>query len=203
MDETRPFYRPIQRTELGRSHSPDILCKRRVKSLSQAILLLGVRITESQNDLIGMSMETAKCDILSESDRAYTITLKKSKCLSEPPLYSFEVTCSCPDYVNRKQNCKHIFWLGYHRFGVSDPSMWSWCDIIDFFDMYHDYQVVVGRNENCPICLEHMDYEREHLICCEECSNAVHVLCLGRYTIRSRNSNCVLCRHSYNSEENN
>ena len=55
--------------------------------------------------------------------------------------------------------------------------------------------VNIGRNENCPICFENIDYRYDMTICCKnECNNSVHSMCWTRLYCISGKTKCVVCR---------
>lgn len=149
---------------------------RRVKSLRERILLIGV--SQEGGEII--------CDILSHTDKQYKIQIT----LTSP---NVKVQCTCPDFCIRKVTCKHIYWLGYKKLGYKTPEEWNQETV---FNLLNNYLCnVVGRNDTCPICLENIDYSNELTICCEsECHNSVHTMCWERYFMTAYNRKCVVCR---------
>jgi hypothetical protein len=110
----------------------------------------------------------------------------------------------------RNRICKHIFWLGSHKFNEINLDNW---DINTYNKIIAEYwieeenlTVSIGRNENCPICFEKIDYQEDMTICCKnECKNSVHSMCWTRLYFISGKTKCVVCRtdtmpHIYNFE---
>ena len=157
--------------------------RRRLKSISQRFLLIGIQIIDR---------ETINCKILGSSNRIYTLEIVKSE--FAPFVYA---SCDCPDCTIRKVTCKHMYWFGTKQLGVSHPDLWT-AEIIDIFIINNTrfpVQFAIGRNETCPICLEPIDYQQEHTICCTMvCQNSVHSMCWRRYHFSSFSNKCVVCR---------
>jgi hypothetical protein len=155
--------------------------KRRIKSLTERILFLGGSLTEN---------ETINCYILGSSNNMYTINLHEW-------FGQIKYSCNCPDYTIRNLPCKHIYWLGAKKFGNMDPIYWR----SEAYDrLFREFSILnnnnyVGRNLDCPICLEDIDYQHEPTICCiYQCNNSVHAICWTRYSEISGKTNCVMCR---------
>lgn len=154
--------------------------KRRWKSITQRFLLLGVEYQKGQDDIID-------CVILGSNNTMYHI------CISCEPTLAF--CCTCPDAMIRKSICKHLYWFGFKKLGKSNPIEWTKDDIAVFLNKYIGGGAIKGRNDSCPICLEHINYEKEGTTCCEGvCNNSVHTICWNRYTDISNNFACVTCR---------
>ncbi len=155
--------------------------KKRMKGLTQRMLLLGVNRSP-------LETKTIECTVLSATDKVYTITIFSS----QPEI---EVTCSCPDFCMRKELCKHIYWLSFKKLGWAEPGQWTQRGIEAFVKSNLPSMTIVGRNSECPICLEPIDYSNEMTICCNlECNNSVHAICWHRFTNASNDPRCVLCR---------
>jgi len=177
--------------------------KRKISSLNQRILLLTTDLiygkfvcddgdNNSDNDDESSEIITGiKCRILGTSDRIYIVNVKKT-------YDKIECTCNCPDYLMRKVNCKHIYWLGRNKFGSFDPDTWQveyYNDFVVDAWLYDYNDDLIGRNENCPICLEEIDHQVERTICCKNnCGNSVHSVCWTRYYEATHKTKCVLCR---------
>ena len=153
--------------------------KRRLKSLTERILLIDTELIYgvyyNSIDLFD-SISGVNCKILGSKNTTYNICISKEN-------DNINCTCSCPDYVQRKEYCKHIFWLGSRKFENMEPIYWdnkqyekfiTECWILD-----NNYK---GRNDNCPICLDPINYEDDNTICCKyECHNSVHAICWNRF----------------------
>jgi hypothetical protein len=162
--------------------------KRKISSLNNRILLLRTDLLYENECIAGI-----KCKILGSSDRIYTLMVKKI-------FDKIECTCNCPDFLMRNITCKHIYWLGRNKFGSFSPNTWQVNYYEDFIveSWLHDYDDdLIGRNDNCPICLDEIDHECERTICCKNnCGNSVHSVCWSRYYEVTGNTKCVLCREN-------
>jgi len=178
--------------------------KRRFKSITQRILLVESELiydkesSDDTNDVPNNNNENTKtsidnvmyinCKIVGSTNKVYNIKLLDEN-------NKLECSCSCLDFTMRKKYCKHLYWFGLKKFGKIDPSEWT-------VDMYYNlmYETFVNqktyrKNENCPICLEKIDYENETTInCVNTCLNSVHAECWSRNITITLNPNCVVCR---------
>jgi len=175
--------------------------KRRFKSTTQRILLLeseliydkesiGTDETSNENNDetdVGKILYI-NCKILGSTNKVYNIKLFEEN-------NKVECSCSCLDFTMRKKYCKHLYWFGHKKFEKIDPLEWT-------VEMYYNflYETFVNekkyrKNENCPICLENIDYENEMTInCVNTCLNSVHAECWSRNVSITSNLNCVICR---------
>lgn len=106
--------------------------------------------------------------------------------------------CDCMDFIMRGEYCKHIYWICYKKMEYILPNQ---CTIDDYekFVRRYKHKYIVGRNENCPICLEKIIYDMEDTICCiQNCQNSVHRFCWILYSTSQYflyRPNCVFCRN--------
>jgi hypothetical protein len=158
--------------------------KRQSKSLSQRIILLDVKYEAIENIII--------CKILGSSNKEYKLTFY----INDNNNKEIKVGCTCMDFRMRKCICKHLYWFGKTNLKSIRPHNWNIYDIYEFLYFYlYLNKGVKGRNENCPICFEEIDYENEKVICCEySCNNAVHNICWSRYKYANLDARCVCCR---------
>jgi hypothetical protein len=165
--------------------------KRRLKGLTEKIILVDTELKYESiilNDIICYAIIGINCNILSSSNNLYNIELSK---INETISYK----CSCPDFSIRNVNCKHIYWLGYKKFNNTNPLEW---DNFHYEKLIIEYWILdnyVGLNENCPICLEKINYEQEFTVSCKyRCYNSVHSDCWKKYYDISGKKNCIMCR---------
>jgi hypothetical protein len=165
--------------------------KRRLKGLTEKILLLDVELTYASiflNDIICDAITGINCKILSSSNKLYNIELSK---INEKIHY----TCSCPDFSIRNVTCKHIYWLGYKKFDNTNPLEWDTIHYEKFIIEHWILDNYIGLNENCPICLEKINYNQEFTVSCKyRCYNSVHSDCWKQYYDISKKKNCIMCR---------
>lgn len=107
-------------------------------------------------------------------------------------------SCSCPDFVNRYTNCKHLYWFGRIQLNKMLPTTWSIDDMVKLITNHTNYDnFPKGRNDKCLICLEKIHYTFENTInCVDQCKNSIHALCWNKYTFDSLKYNCVMCRQN-------
>ena len=146
--------------------------KRKLKSLTERILLIRIQLVYSINYMDGVDFT-----MLGSTNKIYNVKICRDSDLN----YS----CNCPDYTFRNNICKHIYWIGTKFFNTMDPQNWSLSDynlVINKNRINKNTSGHTGRNEDCPICLEKINYQTESTICCTyQCYNSVHTICWGRY----------------------
>lgn len=179
--------------------SPSVIsnAKRKLKSLTERILLINAELiyeTPNENSELIPLVSGIDFKVLGSSNNIYSIQIWKSW----TNYGRISCTCTCPDFSIRGNTCKHIYWLGSKKFYSMNPEDW---DIFDYNSIVTEYWILenndnnIGRNSDCPICLENIDYNNETTICCKtQCRNSVHAICWGRYYDISNNATCVFCR---------
>jgi hypothetical protein len=155
-----------------------------------------------------------QCKILGSKDKEYSINIQikplnmqnVSNDENNTDIFKFlpdneddilDISCTCMDFQMRKLTCKHIYWFCNFSLRNMNP---AYCKTSNLYDFLYYYLRLSkqnkGRNEECPICLEHIDYDNENYICCQNsCKNAVHNICWSRYKYISNSDKCVLCRN--------
>lgn len=162
---------------------------RKWKSMTQRILLLDMKASPTNDSIV--------CKILGASGKTYDVLISINTSYSNNcgPLLA---SCNCMDAMMRQTCCKHLYWLASKRFRAREIDEW---EISDFLLLLEDSRYLLsnikGRNDQCPICLEYIDYNNENTICCTEmCQNSVHRVCWSRYICETQDMRCVCCRSS-------
>jgi hypothetical protein len=159
--------------------------KRRFKSITQRILLLETELIYDQENIYGID-----CKIVGSTNKVYNIQVWKENTDGK-----INCSCSCLDFTMRKIYCKHIYWLGFMKFNIIEPSEWTVEIYNNFLHESFINRKTYRKNENCPICLENIDYDNEMTInCINTCLNSVHAECWTRNVTITSNTNCVICR---------
>lgn len=123
-------------------------------------------------------------------------------------------TCTCPDYVHRNAQCKHIFFvlMRVEQSMLVRPSDLFHGDeenddrsddvfIIDVDTVAAD-PTTTGRRKpiqdhdaDCCICMESMDPHLDEIQWCRRvCGTNFHAVCLQRYFRASSSTKCPMCR---------
>lgn len=107
--------------------------------------------------------------------------------------------CSCKYFTMRNKYCKHIYWIGTILFGEIEPTAWTFSKyrniIVYYWLLEESDKDYIGRNENCPICLENIDYTTDNIIHCKyKCMNSVHIMCWNSLYNITGKTDCVVCR---------
>ncbi len=131
-------------------------------------------------------LDITRVFVVTDNNKGYILTLYPS----------LECTCNCPDYLFRRRFCKHIYWFGFRFFNQIDPHLWTNEMKTKFLNNnYFNMNVKTGRNNECPVCLEHIDYETDKTLCCvSQCFNSVHYNCWKQYTNTIATERCIVCR---------
>lgn len=165
-------------TNIDYSH----IYKRKLRSLTERILLIRVELLYSVNYKDGIEFT-----MLGSSNKIYNVEICRD--------LDLHYSCNCPDYKYRETVCKHIYFIGTKFFNTMDPQNWNLLDYTHILNKYWINNNCTGRNEDCPICLEQINYQTESTICCTyQCYNSVHTICWGRYNNISRSIKCIFCR---------
>lgn len=182
------------------TYNEQSIYKRKLRSLTERILLIGGDLMYANIDNPVLNyIRGIDFTILGCSNTIYNVKIMRYYILDEGQdesgiLYS----CTCPDYYHRQNTCKHIYWIGAKFFNTMDPTYWNVNDyhrIITKYWINENEADHIGRNSDCPICLEPIDYQSESSICCtNQCYNAVHAICWGRYNDISGSTLCIFCR---------
>lgn len=159
---------------------------RKARSLIQKMMLFDVCKDEHCDDIIHFY-------IMGNRQYIYKISI----CIDKQPIL---IKCNCPDFTYKNVDflyCKHIYWLGFSIF-LKEPDNWDIELISNYYEEFNSIKRrknYIGRNDNCPICLEIIDYENQNTFCCKEsCGNAVHSQCWLSFYVVAYNHNCVCCR---------
>ena len=144
-----------------------------------------------------------KCTIIHSID--YTIT----NIIIKTSYDNIETKCDCDDDKNSNSNkfthgfwyrflkhmykkivgdtrspyCDHIKWFGINFMKHPYPEWWTSTKLELFYRRYvEDFKTLEkGKNEECYICLDDMNYNRTNTFNCSKCNNSVHRICLNKY----------------------
>lgn len=175
------------------SYSNEEYNSRQQKAIQQEMSLLKTVIMNRNfpetNEDDETMIDIIKCSIVNiKTNKVYTVKISSD-------MFGINTQCSCPDYEFKKNTCKHIYWLGCWYIGNIDPEQWSENHINTFLRSQIKFLEFRGRNDDCPICLEKINFLSENTICClVGCRHSFHDSCWYKYYSVSRNKNCVMCR---------
>lgn len=152
--------------------------------------------------------------VMGSTGNVYTVTIEPSP------------KCTCPDYKQRKNRCKHIYFILFRLFKLddnkADKSKFNKDELLLMFlntppiteNLIIDYNKkekyeklksgktsVANRatDDDCPICMEELENGSELVFCKYSCGNAVHKICFDMWSIKK--STCVYCRANWYQEE--
>jgi len=128
-------------------------------------------------------------------------------------IYEVELTgfpsCSCPDYQQQKNRCKHILFMLVKIFNADDPYQEKFTskEIKNFIREYkkniekfnvsyntQDGCVDVGAkciNDNCVVCLDSLENGESYIYCKSSCGRCIHNDCYNMVVKKSRK--CPYC----------
>lgn len=157
--------------------------------------------------LINRNIEdkTAKFSVMGHSGNIYEIILSGSP------------TCSCPDFLQRKKRCKHIFFMLTKIFSINDPNKESFTQNeieqyinnyklnIKNFNLKYDSKsnsIDVGikdLDDNCCICLDIILNGDSYVYCKEYCGKCIHYDCYNM--VVKKTSKCPYCTKNFKCSE--
>ena len=146
------------------------------------------------------------------NDNKWDFEIKgSSKNIYKIILSNESVKCACMDFCIRKKVCKHMHFLlgrviNYDNIenledivtNINDITMKLKDKLLDF-DVKED-KLEYNCTDTCCICFEEFGNENVEQ-CKTTCKNFFHSECINLWL--KKNSNCPLCRSSWNSNESN
>ena len=128
-------------------------------------------------------------------------------------------TCTCPDFIGRRKYCKHIFFILSPVLGIKLKDIYKRMYNPGSIRKYLEKHDALNRfmrddlaqrlnsmkigppklveqkfNDNCAICFEPIDKDKDELIYCKYiCGNSVHKECYEKWE-KIKPNECVYCR---------
>jgi len=109
-----------------------------------------------------------------------------------------ETSCSCPDFSNNKNRCKHQILCLLNEFNVGINN-----DILHDGRLSFQLSELVESNsqciegDDCPICFDEINI-KDRSWNCKQCLKSFHKFCIDRWLslsmISNRYSTCPMCR---------
>lgn len=173
--------------------------QRKLRGLNQRLYLV-----ESIDRTTNMEKEYV---IMGSTGNVYNVVIKN------------EPICTCPDYKQRKNRCKHIYFVLIKIMNVKEPDMELYDNdelkkmfkripqITNFLkvsdDIKKSYDKLKNKkitqkdlNDSCPICLDDLSNGEKLITCRYSCGRHVHELCFQMYNKNKENKECLYCKHS-------
>lgn len=133
-----------------------------------------------------------------------------------------EETCTCPDYIGRKNYCKHIFFILGRVLDISQIDICNKMYDIQSIKKYINENDVLQNfiqddlacklnrlqlqenkiveqkpiEDNCPICFEEMNKSDNIVYCKYVCGKSLHNECFDKWKLVKPNQ-CVYCRGNW------
>ena len=125
--------------------------------------------------------------------------------------------CTCPDYVQRKNRCKHIYFVLMRIMNIDNYSDKSYTDE-ELEEMFLNIPPVAKnliyegekpkeekevdqkfeKGDICPICLDPLENGKDLDFCRFSCGKTIHKKCFSMWE-RTKGSICVFCRAQWYS----
>jgi len=120
---------------------------------------------------------------------------------------NIKINCNCNKKTKRncfkfnflsknKKACEHIRWLGNFYLNSPNPKEWN-INVLDILkERKTDYKKTKGKNIECLICMENIDYNKQNTINCHQCNYSIHNICWNEYllTYPYAFNNCTYCK---------
>ena len=126
--------------------------------------------------------------------------------------------CTCPDYVQRKNRCKHIYFVLMRIMNIDNYSDKSYTDE-ELEEMFLNIPPVAKnlmyegekpkeekevdqkfeKGDICPICLDPLENGKDLDFCRFSCGKTIHKKCFSMWE-RTKGSICVFCRAQWYSD---
>ena len=143
--------------------------------------------------------------IMGNSGRTYRVTI------------SNRPNCTCPDYINRANRCKHIYFVLIRIMQISNYTDREYSDeeLLEMFEniphvarnlMYggekpseeKEVNQKFDKGDICPICLDPLENGKELDYCKYSCGKTIHKKCFSMWE-KSKGGICVFCRAKWYS----
>lgn len=163
--------------------------ERRVRGQTQRIFLIDAQCKEKKLCFT----------VLGTTGNSYNVAMR------EPDRFGLcKWTCSCPDFVQRRKRCKHIFFI--------DDRLLKNCDFAKAVELIkarefapqllakqvQALQEAVARRpyvgEECAICTEEMNDQESTHWCSRVCGNSLHESCWKMWCQARGQAICPYCR---------
>lgn len=107
-----------------------------------------------------------------------------------------KIQCECRKTRFFQFTCHHIKWFGLVYLNSYNPLFWSRDKLEKFKQININYNIKPGKNVDCLICFEPIQYNVETTLHCCKCNYSIHKKCWNEYIIKSKKTvnNCVLCK---------
>lgn len=132
--------------------------------------------------------------------------------------------CNCPDYKQRKNRCKHIYFVLIRIMNVIDPDQefYSNNELLLMFknipnvtnylkisdDLKKNYDSLKNKkisekdlDDACPICLDDLLNDEKLITCKFSCGKHVHFDCYNMYNKNKLTKDCIYCKYSLDQEK--
>lgn len=133
-------------------------------------------------------------------------------------------TCTCPDFTQRNNRCKHIYFVLLRIMKVTDSDKKTYDDN-DLVIMFNNIPEIVSAlfvdndirkkyvelnpknitmkdDDVCPICLDDIYNGQDIDYCKTQCGKCVHIECFNMWS-KNKDPVCVMCKASWYTKTNN
>lgn len=170
---------------------PDNVDRRMQRGKTQKIYLVNRNVDDS----------TATFNVMGTTGNIYEVKLSGSP------------TCSCPDFCQRRNRCKHIFFMLAKIFAIKNPyqATFSKAEIENYIKSYKDnilkfsikYDVKLNCTDvgpkciedDCCICLDPILNGDPYVYCKKTCGRCVHTDCYNM--VIKKTSKCPYCQNNF------
>ena len=109
-----------------------------------------------------------------------------------------QTSCSCPDFVNNRNRCKHQILCFIHDFNIGINNSILHDDRLSIIlSELEEFNFQCIEGDECPICFDIIS-KNDLLWNCKQCRKVFHKLCIERWLslsmISCTRSTCPMCR---------
>jgi hypothetical protein len=127
-------------------------------------------------------------------------------------------TCTCPDFTQRSNRCKHILFMLVKLFNVPNPYqnkftvkeikkyIKKYKEILMQFTVDYDYDDIskldpdIGPkcvDDNCVVCMDPLSNGEKYIYCKKFCGRCLHVDCYTHLIMKNPALKCPYCMQEF------
>lgn len=145
---------------------------RKYRAMHQNIILLNISFSEREKEYY--------YTVCGTTGKQYTLTISEIET-------ELQCSCSCPDHTQRKNKCKHIYYILYNIFENPENKK--------KFEEIQEMRIskIKGLDDVCSICLDSIQNGLKYDLC-QNCYRCIHRDCFSEWRKKCKHNRCIFCK---------